>query len=323
MSTTNLTGTTTKAGKPYSPLWRAVTVMVLHPLLRILIRNKWEGVENIPRKGPVIFAPNHMSYVDWGTDALFFQANGRFPTFMIKSGAFKVKFIGHVLRKDGQLPVYRGAADAALVLKEAERRLEQGAAVIVYPEGTATRDPGLWPMVAKTGVARLALASGAPVIPVAHWGTYDILPYGDTKPKLFPRKTVRTVAGPPVDLSQWAGQHRSAKALRAATQAIMGDITKLVADLRGETPPEVPYDMSKSNPITRTPGGDSPGTSDSAREPIEREPKGAPPQWAEERGADLGRRATEERGGSERPEASAGSGNDPGQERPEASAETL
>jgi hypothetical protein len=221
---------------------------------------------------------------------------------MIKSGAFDVKFIGHVLRKDGQLPVYRGAADAALVLKEAERRLEQGAAVIVYPEGTATRDPDLWPMVAKTGVARLALASGAPVIPVAHWGTYDILPYGDTKPKLFPRKTVRTVAGPPVDLSQWAGQERSAKALRAATQAIMADITKLVADLRGETPPEVPYDMS------------------APRKPIEREPKGAPPQWTEERGAGFGRQATRERGGSERPEASAGSVSEPGKERPEASA---
>jgi 1-acyl-sn-glycerol-3-phosphate acyltransferase len=271
MSTTNTTGTTTKAGKPYSSFWRAITVIVIHPLLRILIKNKWEGVENIPRKGPVIFAPNHMSYVDWGTDALYFQAHGRYPTFMIKSGAFNVKFIGHVLRQAGQLPVYRGAADAALVLKEAERRLEQGAAVIVYPEGTATRDPDLWPMVAKTGVARLALSSGAPVIPIAHWGTYDILPYGDSKPKLFPRKTVRTVAGPPVDLSQWAGQERSAKALRAATEAIMGDVTRLVADLRGETPPAVAYDMSKSTPISRTPSGDSASTS--ASDPGEQRPE--------------------------------------------------
>jgi hypothetical protein len=99
-------------------------------------------------------------------------------------------------------------------------------------------------MVSKTGVARLALATGAPVIPVAHWGTHDILPYGSKKVRLFPRKTVRTVAGPPVDLSQWAGQQTSAKALRAATAAIMGDVTALVAQLRGEQPPAVPYNPS-------------------------------------------------------------------------------
>lgn len=257
MSTTNTTGTTGKAGKPYSPFWRLISVIVLHPLIRVLIRNKHEGTENIPRKGPVIFAPNHLSYVDWGTDALFFQMNGRYPTFMIKSGAFKVPFIGWFLLKAGQLPVYREAASAARVLEEAEKRVGQGAAVIVYPEGTATRDPGLWPMVAKTGVARLALTTGAPVIPVAHWGTDDILHYGDTKPKLFPRKTVRTVAGPPVDLSEWAGQARSAKALSAATDKIMDDITALLAELRpGETPPSVRYDRKKQ--ISRTDITDSP-----------------------------------------------------------------
>jgi len=201
--------------KSYSPTWRVISVIVLRPLLALLIRNKWSGTENIPKKGGVIFAPNHLSYVDWGTDALFFQANGRYPTFLIKDGAFKVKGIGPFLYKAGQLPVHRGRADAGLVLKEAEKRLAEGAAVIFYPEGTATRDPELWPMVAKTGVARLALTSGAPVIPIAHWGTQEILPYGSKKVKLFPRKTVRTVAGKPVDLSEWAGKHTSARALRA------------------------------------------------------------------------------------------------------------
>ena len=230
--------------KAYSPFWRLITVIVLHPLIRILVRNKWQGTENIPRTGPVIFAPNHLSYVDWGTDALFFQANGRYPTFMIKASAFKVKFIGPVLHKAGQLPVHRGAADAALVLKQAEQALADGAAVIIYPEGTATRDPELWPMVAKTGVARLALKTGAPVIPVAHWGTQVILPYGSSKLRLFPRKTVRTVAGPPVDLSRWAGNRLTATTLREATAAIMTDVTALVAGLRDETPPAVPYDSA-------------------------------------------------------------------------------
>jgi len=234
--------------KSYSPTWRLISVIVLRPLLRLLIRNKWEGRQNIPKTGGIILAPNHLSYVDWGTDALFFYECGRYPTFLIKASAFEVKGIGPFLHKAGQLPVHRGRADAALVLKEAEKALAAGAAVVVYPESTATRDPDLWPMVAKTGVARLALATGAPVIPVAHWGTQDILPYGSKKVRLFPRKTVRTVAGPPVDLSQWAGKATSAKALRAATDAIMHDVTALVASLRGEEPPAVTFDPAKVSP---------------------------------------------------------------------------
>src|SRR6202042_821514 len=110
--------------------------------------------------------------------------------------------------------------------------------------------------VAKTGVARLALTSGAPVIPIAHWGTQDILPYGSKKVKLFPRKTVRTVAGKPVDLSEWAGKHTSARALRAATDAIMSEVTALVASLRDEEPPAIPFDMSKSTPSKPSLGTD-------------------------------------------------------------------
>ena len=250
MKTTKTTGTTTGAGKSYSPLWRVISVIALVPLLSLLIRNQREGQGNIPSKGGVILAPNHLSYADWAPDALFLHACGRYPVFMIKSSAFTVKGIGAFLRKTGQLPVHRGRADAALALSEAEKRLAEGAAVIIYPEGTATRDPRLWPMAAKTGVARLALATGVPVIPVAHWGTHDILPYGDKKPRLFPRKTVRTIAGRPVDLSQWAGRQTSAKALRAATEAIMTEVTALVGQLRDQTPPAVPYDPK--NPASRT-----------------------------------------------------------------------
>jgi 1-acyl-sn-glycerol-3-phosphate acyltransferase len=236
------------SSKSYSPAWRLFTVIVFRPLLHVLVRNKWAGQENIPKKGPVIIAPNHMSYADWGTDCLFFYESGRYPTFMVKASAFKVPFIGKLLYGCGQIPVNRGAADAALALRQAEQALTEGAAVIVYPEGTATRDPDLWPMVAKTGVARLALATGTPVIPVAHWGTQNVLPYGSKKAKLWPRQTVRTVAGKPVDLSEWAGKHTSAKALRAATDAIMNDVTGLLASLRNEEPPAVVFDPAKSIP---------------------------------------------------------------------------
>jgi 1-acyl-sn-glycerol-3-phosphate acyltransferase len=241
----------------YSRAWRILSVIVLRPLLSLLIRNKWQGQENIPKTGGVILAPNHLSYADWGTDALFCYGNGRYPVFLIKASAFKAPVAGHFLYKAGQLPVHRGRADAALVLKEAEKALASGAMVIIYPEATATRDPELWPMVAKTGVARLALATGAPVIPVAHWGTQDILPYGSKKVRLFPRKTVRTVAGPPVDLSQWTGQQTSAKALRAATTAVMAEVAALVGQLRGEEPPATPYDPAQAS---RTDSGSSPQT---------------------------------------------------------------
>jgi 1-acyl-sn-glycerol-3-phosphate acyltransferase len=257
------TAKTIREGRPYSPLWRLISVIVLVPLLSVLIRDKREGRENVPGEGGVIFAPNHLSYADWAPDALFFRSCGRYPTFLIKASAFEVKGIGALLRKTGQLPVHRGRADGAVALREAEKRLAEGAAVVIYPEGTVTRDPGLWPMAAKTGVARLALATGVPVVPVAHWGTHEILPYGARKPRLFPRKTVRTVAGRPVDLSQWAGQQKSAKALRTATETIMAEVTALVGQLRDQTPPAVPYDPRSPVPRTGSAACDAPALSPS------------------------------------------------------------
>jgi len=227
----------------YSKGWRVFVVAILRVLLRLLMRYEWSGRENFPKTGGVILAPNHLSYADWPAVALFSDAYGhRFPVFMIKSAIFEVRVLGPLMYKLGELPVYRGRGDAGLVLKQAEQALRKGACVIVYPEGTASRDPDLWPMVGKTGAARLALTTGAPVIPVAHWGAQVILPYGTSKPHLWPRKTVRMVAGPPVDLSAYAGQRLSASVLRAATADIMADITGLLAKIRQETPPAVPYD---------------------------------------------------------------------------------
>ena len=239
-----------RAGQPtsyrYSPGWRLFTRIILHPLLRLLIRNQWAGKENIPQTGGIILAPNHLSYADWGTIALFSDSYAhRYPVFMIKSPVFGVKFIGALLTKVGQLPVYRGRGDAGLVLKAAEQALRAGACVIVYPEGTASRDPELWPMVGKTGAARLALSTGAPVIPIAHWGAQEILPYGTKKPHLFPRKTVRMAAGPPVDLSAYRGKPLTADILKAATDDIMRAVAALLGELRGQHPPKELYDYHR------------------------------------------------------------------------------
>jgi 1-acyl-sn-glycerol-3-phosphate acyltransferase len=126
--------------------------------------------------------------------------------------------------------------------------------VIIYPEGTATRDPEQWPMVARTGVARLALATGVPVVPVATWGAQDILPYGTTKPHLWPRHTVHMLAGPPVDLTEFEGKPFTRDVLRGATNAVMADVAKLLAELRGGQPPAEPY-----RPPGRAPGGPGDG----------------------------------------------------------------
>jgi len=185
--------------------------------------------------------------------------------------------------------VNRGTTDAALVLNDAERGLAHGECLIFYPEGTATRDPDLWPMVAKTGVARLALGTGVPVIPVAGWGTQHILPYGTKKLRVMPRHTVKMLAGPPVDLSRYQGEPLSRDVLRAATNTIMADITALLAQLRGETPPQSPYDPAAARRAARQAAEDS----------MQNEPAGRAPDPAANRdpapdgqGGDEPRKAT-------------------------------
>lgn len=230
-----------RADGSYSPGWRLISKIILRPLIPALMKNDWRGQENFPATGGMILAANHLSYFDVLSLSLFTDRAGRYPVFLAKSSLFSIKVLGPILRKLGQLPVYRGKADAALVLRDAEQGLRDGACVIFYPESTVTRDPAQWPMVAKSGVARLALATGVPVIPAAHWGAQRILPYGSAIPKIIPRKRVQVLAGPPVDLSEFQGQPMTAAVLRAATAKIMADITGLLAEIRQEEPPETVF----------------------------------------------------------------------------------
>ena len=225
----------------YSRAWRGVSKIILRPLIPSLMKLDLHGLEHFPKDGGMILAANHLSYADVLALSIFVDRAGRYPVFLAKSTLFDVKVLGHLMRELGQLPVYRGQSDAALVLRDAEQGLRRGACLMFYPEATVTRDPDQWPMVAKTGAARLALTTGAPVIPVAHWGAQDILPYGSFKPHLIPRRTVHILAGPAVDLSAFAGQPLTSQTLRAATAVIMADITRLLGELRGAVPPAEPY----------------------------------------------------------------------------------
>ncbi|HEX9031753.1 MAG TPA: lysophospholipid acyltransferase family protein [Streptosporangiaceae bacterium] len=241
-----------RADGSYSNAWRRFSQIILRPTIRAVMKNDWHGQEHFVPEGGMIVAANHLSYADVLALALFCDQAGRYPTFLAKSSLFKIPVIGPIIVKLGQLPVYRGQSDAALVLRDAEQGLKDGACVVFYPEGTVTRDPARWPMQSKTGVARLALATGVPVIPVAHWGAQDVLAYGSFRPHLVPRRTVRVLAGPPVDLSEFAGKPLDNQTLRAATDKIMTDVAALLGKLRGEDPPAVPYHPAVARRKQRT-----------------------------------------------------------------------
>jgi 1-acyl-sn-glycerol-3-phosphate acyltransferase len=256
-----------RAAGSYSRAWRGISKIILRPLIPSLMKLDWHGDEHFPADGGMILAANHLSYADVLALSLFSDHGGRYPVFLAKSTLFDVKVLGHIMRELGQLPVHRGQADAALVLKDAELGLRKGACVMFYPEATVTRDPDQWPMVAKTGAARLALSTGAPVIPVAHWGAQDVLPYGSLRPHLIPRRTVHVLAGPAVDLSAFADQPLTSQTLRAATAVIMADITRLLGELRGVAPPAEPYhpaiarrrarqELASAQPVSAQPAGD-------------------------------------------------------------------
>jgi 1-acyl-sn-glycerol-3-phosphate acyltransferase len=218
--------------------WFHVPAGVTKPFLWTFTRPRWRGLENIPAEGGVIIVANHVTILDPLTLAhAVYDGARRTPSFLAKSELFKVPVIGTLLRKSGQIPVYRRTRDAVNSLREAEAAVAEGECVIIYPEGTCTRDPDGWPMVAKTGVARLVLASGVPVIPVAHWGTQAMLRYGSKRLHAFPPKRVEAIAGEPIDLSPYEGVEPTKEVLREITDLLMTKVTELLAEIRGETPP--------------------------------------------------------------------------------------
>ncbi|MDE3721637.1 lysophospholipid acyltransferase family protein [Nocardiopsis sp. N85] len=227
---------------------KAVVSRIVRFVLWFITKPEWKGTENVPAQGGVIIATNHLSLTDPLTVAHFLYIGARrWPTFTMKDGVMKIPVVRSVAKSTGQIPVKRGTTDAVKALREAELALTRdGCSVIFYPEGTCTRDPELWPMSAKTGVARLALTTGVPVVPVAHWGEQHLLPYGAKRPSLFPRKRLQFLAGPPVDLDRFKGEPLTASVLKEATDVIMDDITALQAKIRGEEPPAVRYDLKRA-----------------------------------------------------------------------------
>lgn len=219
---------------------------ILIPIFRLVMKRDWRGMENLPQTGRVIVASNHLSYLDVLVLTDFLFTNGRAPRYLGKAGVFRTPIIGKIILAAGQIPVERETSDARKAVDHAKILLEKGHLLGVYPEGTLTRDGNLWPMVAKTGCARLALATDTPVIPIAQWGSQKILPRYRNRIHLFPRKTIEMRAGAPVDLSRWKGMHEDPQALKEATAEIMRAITEMLEDIRGEKRPLEIFDPHTS-----------------------------------------------------------------------------
>lgn len=232
--------------------YRLAAFALRRPMM-LLTKRDWRGAENLPSSGGFVVSPNHISHVDPLVFAHFMFDNGREAYFLGKDSLFRVPVVGWILRRSGQIPVYRESAAAADSYRAAVAAVRAGKAVGIFPEGTITKDPEQWPMRGKTGAARVALETRCPLIPVAQWGANEILaPYGH-RPRLLPRKTMRMYAGRPVDLSDLYGRPIDTKVLREATDRLMARITEQLEELRGEAaPPATPSTISTSTISTAT-----------------------------------------------------------------------
>lgn len=226
-----------------SAFWPAAALVV--PAVGWFARIEISGGEHLPQEGAYVLAPNHYSEFDPLIIAVATWRLGRAPRFMAKESLFRVPVLGSLLRATGMIPVARAstASAAKQTIEQAQQLARDGRGVIVYPEGSLTRDPEMWPMRGKSGAVRLALAGGLPVIPVATWGVQQILPrYG--KLRVFPpRRRVKVLLGPPVDLDAYRSAVGTAH-LAAATDAVMADISALLSTLRGEPAPAQRWDPS-------------------------------------------------------------------------------
>ena len=224
--------------------WRVIAALVI-PLVSSMVRLRIKPGSSLPARGPFIVSPNHYSEIDPIVMGIVVWKLRRTPRFLAKASLFRVPALGWLMRFTGQIPVERDAgARFGEPLKAAGLLVERGQGVIVYPEGTLTKDPDLWPMTGKGGAVRMALEQGIPLYPAAHWGTHHWMGHYARKIRFFPRTTIDAVVGEPLDLSRFEGKPLTRELVAEATDVLMRDIARLVGSLRGENPPSQLWDAS-------------------------------------------------------------------------------
>ena len=216
--------------------------MLVLPILSLAVKYRFHHRERMPQTGAFVLAPNHYSEIDPVVIGAASWKLGRAPRFLAKASLFKNPVLGWLLRTSGQIPVERAGSRSHAALRAAEELVEKGRMVVVYPEGSLTRDPDLWPMRGKTGAVRIALERDIPIVPVAHWGTQALLPRYGKKISLFPRKTIDVIVGEPLDLSAYRGKPLEQATLLKATGELMDAIAALLAEVRHEQAPAGRWD---------------------------------------------------------------------------------
>jgi 1-acyl-sn-glycerol-3-phosphate acyltransferase len=217
-------------------------VAVLRPLLMLFTRRQWSGQENLPTEGGFVVVTNHYSHLDPFVMGHFLVDHGFSPRYLGKVEVFRIPVVGWIIRKADQIPVHRESGRAIHAYRSAVEAVRAGKVVAIYPEGTLTRDPDLWPMRGKTGAARVALETGCPVVPISTWGAHEILGPYSHRPHLLPRKTMVVHAGPPVVLDDLQGRPASAEILHEATERIMAALVSDLEAVRGERAPGIRFD---------------------------------------------------------------------------------
>ena len=177
----------------------STVVTILNAIMRPMTERDWRYQDKVPQTGGVIFVANHISNADpLGCRAVSGVLRA-LATVLGESVLVRDSGSGRIVAASGQIPVQRESAQSKDALIVAAQAIEQGRALVIYPEGTITRDPDLWPMRGKTGAARLAFTTGCPVVPIGQWGAQELMPGRKPSfPRLLPRKTLRVAAGDPV-----------------------------------------------------------------------------------------------------------------------------
>lgn len=215
------------------------------PVLSLMVKYRFHHRDRMPQAGAFVLAPNHYSEIDPVVMGAAAWHLGRAPRFMAKASLFKNPVVGWFLRTSGQIPVERSGSKSHAALRAAEELVEKGRMVVVYPEGSLTRDPELWPMRGKTGAVRIALERDIPIVPAAHWGTQELMGRYGKKLKPFPRKTIDVIIGEPLDLSAYREKPITQSLLLEATNMLMDAIAALLAELREEPAPAERWDPAK------------------------------------------------------------------------------
>ena len=234
-----------KVPKRENSLAFVLVAIVLAPILRLMFNIKTLGKENLP-KGGYILVGNHLSYLDPLSFAYSVYIHmKRVPHYLAKEALFRIPVIGKLLPKVGQIPVYRGTKQNDDSLRAAKEFLRAGQVVVIFPEGTLTRDPNQWPMRGKTGAIRLAVELELPIVPCGQWGVEKVLGTYSKKFRPNPFHTVRVKIGKPMYFTELFGKTPSAKELANATDLVMHEIAGIVGELRGEKPPQELWDPQK------------------------------------------------------------------------------